>query len=161
MNSDIFKLIRERDKLKQKAWKNKDEKKMKEYRKLRNKVTFEIRKRKKEYYSEQLLKFKVNAGSTWKVLKSLLPCKNSNTNIFQTDKEKLYEKSEHFNEYFANVGKLLPTTIPITHRSVLDQECHNVFDFNFGVISEENVLKEIKLLKNKSSCGIDGILDSY
>ena len=93
MNSDIFKLIRERDKLKQKAWKIKDEKKMKEYRKLRNKVTFEIRKRKKKYYSEKLLKFKLNAGSTWKVLKILLHCNNSNKNIFQTDRDKLFEQS--------------------------------------------------------------------
>ena len=47
MNSYIFELIRKRDKLKRKAWKSKDEAKIREYRKLRNNVTFEIRKRKK------------------------------------------------------------------------------------------------------------------
>ena len=59
----------------------------------------------------------------------------------------MFEQSEHFNEYFPNVGILLASTITITHISVFDQECHSVFAFNFGVISEKNILKEFKPLK--------------
>ena len=35
-----------------------------------------------------------------------------NKNIFQTDKEKLFEHRENCNEYLVNVGKLLASTIP-------------------------------------------------
>ena len=67
MNSDTLRLIRERVKLKKKAWKNRDEVEMGDYRKLiisqfsviphfsqfSNKITFQIRKAKKEDYTDQ------------------------------------------------------------------------------------------------------------
>ena len=54
MSSDIYKLMKKRDKLKKKACKLKDEKLMGEYRKIRNKITADIAKEKKKYYSDKL-----------------------------------------------------------------------------------------------------------
>ena len=74
MNTDIYKLMKKRDKLKKKACKLKDEKPMGEYRKLRNQVTAEIGKAKKKYYSDKLAEFN-NSKSTWTTLKSVIPSK--------------------------------------------------------------------------------------
>lgn len=155
MNSDIFNLIKKRNKLKEKAWKAKDEQKMKDYRKLRNKVTFDIRKAKKKYYTDQLTKIQTNAGNTWSVLKSLLPSNNSMKSTFSNE-EHLHQRSEQFNDYFANVGKVLASKIPEASDSVIFDD-HTDSCFNFQMITVEEVQKEIKLMKNKSACGTDGI----
>ena len=54
MNSDTFKLMKEWDKAKKLALKNKDKDLMDNYRKLRNKVTADVNKLKKMYYIYEL-----------------------------------------------------------------------------------------------------------
>ena len=54
MNTNIFKLMKERDKAKKSAGKRKDKDLMDKYRKLRNKVTAEVKKSKKMYYVNKL-----------------------------------------------------------------------------------------------------------
>ena len=72
MNSDIFKLMKERDKAKKLAWKNKDKDMMDNYRKLRNKVTAEVKKLKKMYYINQLQNTEGNPAQAWENIKNII-----------------------------------------------------------------------------------------
>ena len=98
MNSNIHKLMKERDKLKKRAWKEKNDNLMKQYRSLRNKVTGEIKKAKRKYYTEKLTAEKDNNHAQfWKTLKSLLPNKKTSNSVFHQENEQL---ANNFNSYF-------------------------------------------------------------
>ena len=98
----IFDLMKKRDKVKSKAKRNQREEDWKEYRQLRNKVTFEIKKAKKKYYTEKIQESQGRAQS-WEILKLLIPKSKDSMNSIDsnTDDAKL---ANDFNSHFANVA---------------------------------------------------------
>ena len=87
MNSDIFKLMKKRDKAKKLACKNKDKDLMDNYRILRNKVTAEVKKMKKMYYINKLQNTEGNPAQAWKTLKTLLPNKGTSNSVHSSDEK--------------------------------------------------------------------------
>ena len=160
MNAIIFKMMKKRDKLKRKANKLKDSKLMEEYRKLRNKITTEIRKAKKKYYSEKFANLKANPKQTWKTLKSIIPNKKSVESTISlnrgNDGETSLDISNAFNTFFAEVGSNLAKEIPN-----IDSPIENIHpgkkSFVFTPVSENDVFKIINSLKNTKSVGVDKI----
>ena len=157
MNSHIHKLMKERDKLKKKAHIENSELLMIRYRELRNRITGEVRKLKKNYYVGKLTSYEHNASQAWKTLKSLLPNKKAVTSTFHGND---VEVANTFNSFFATIGQTLSETIPYTN----DQNNFPVNErfltenkFELMTVSEDEVLVEIKKLKNKKSTGIDEI----
>ena len=67
---------------------------------MRNKVTFEIKKAKKQYYSDKIRESQGRSQS-WKILKLLIPSKSSEPTHIGDDSQKLASK---FNNHFANVA---------------------------------------------------------
>ena len=153
LNAMIFKLMKERDKMKNKAKLNKVERYWKEYRRLKNKVTFENRKAKKKYYCEMLSKTQ-NRSQSWNVLNSLISNGRSSSSFVSpcNDNENMANK---FNLHFANVAQsLLIDKCEITSPTKL--QCVDK-SLSLSTVYERDVLKEIFKLKNKKSVGIDGI----
>ena len=154
MTSDIYKLMKKRDKLKKKACKLKDEKLMGEYRKLRNKVTAEIGKAKKRYYSDKLAEFN-NSKNTWKTLKSVIPSKKGDSSI-TINSGSVAETANHFNNFFAEVGSNLANKvpdIPLARENVKPIED----SFEFTAVNEIVVNDIIRSLRNTKSVGLDDI----
>ena len=154
MNANIHKLMKKRDKLKKRACKEKDNNLMKQYRSLRNKVTGEIKKAKRKYYTDKLTTEKNNT-QVWKTLKSLLPNKKPSNSVFQQENEQL---ANNFNSFFSKVGKNLSESIPRKELNKRFPKSKLIeADFEFTAVSEKQILTELKRLKNKKSTGLDGI----
>ena len=101
MNAFIFDLMKQRDKIKKKAKSNQLDDYWKQYRKMRNKVTLEITKAKKRYYTEKIRDFQGRSKSL-DILKLLMPTKQADSaNNTTSSNEQL---ADEFNSHFANVG---------------------------------------------------------
>ena len=160
LNESIYNLIKQRDSAKKKAIAQKKEKFWKKYRELRNKVTSVIRKAKKRYYIEKLANCS-DRNESWKILKSFLPNNKSSSNISCENSD---NKATQFNDHFAGVASELLRnqhiaeeevtngTVPKVNKAI---PCQNTLTFT--IVSENDVLNEIKKLKNKISVGVDGI----
>ena len=79
--------MKERDKGKKLAWKNKDKYMMDNYRKLRNKVTAEVKQIKKMYYVNKLQNTEGNPAQAWKTLQTILPNKGTSNSIQSSDEK--------------------------------------------------------------------------
>lgn len=161
LNENIFGLMKDRDKMKSKAKNKKEEIYWKQYRHLRNKVTFEIRRAKKKYYMEKLGSCQDRTKS-WKILKTLIPNKKSITK-FTCPNDECKKLANDFNEHFVNVGKQIENNessdedINYDETEFTENSENTDNTFYIPIITESDVLKEIYRLKNKKSAGIDGI----
>ena len=145
MNSNIFKLMKDRDKMKHKAFRTKNGDMMSQYRNLRNKVTFEIRKAKRKYFTDKFSNVNTDPRKTWKILKSVISVKTCDSTIGDTNES--VKIAEEFNSYFASIGTTLAEQIPPGHYS---HENNATLDstFSFVSITETDTLNLIKKLKN-------------
>lgn len=156
MTETIFQLIKDRDKAKNKALRFKNDQFWKDYKKLRNEVTACTKKEKKAY-RKRLLAECTNRNNTWKVLKSFLPRNDRNVNIPCEDDS--FTQACVFNDHFSNVATNLLNANQQNKMSSKSEFKAIPRDkiFEFSLVSEVDVMKEIKNLKNKKSVGIDGI----
>ena len=109
LNPDLRKLIRTRNRLKKKAQNAKTgEEKISlyaEYKLLKKKVTFEIRKSKKHYYSNLISENVKQPAKLWKALKQVLPQGKSSVETLElNDAGNLLDTNKgiaaHFNLFF-------------------------------------------------------------
>ena len=84
MSQEIQNLIYLRDNLHKRAVKNNDAALWQQYRLSRNNVTDVIRKRKRDYFSRQIINKKTNVSNFWKSLRKVIPSKN-NVDISSTE----------------------------------------------------------------------------
>ena len=154
MNSNIFKLMKDRDKIKHKAFRTKNDDMMSLYRKLRNKVTFEIRKAKRKYFTDKFSNVNSDPRQTWKILKSVISGNKCDSSI--GDMNESCKVADEFNSYFASIGTTLADQIPTVHFSY-ENNVPLDSTFSFTPISETETLDLIRKLKNKKSIGLDGI----
>ena len=146
LNECIFKLMKDRDKMKSKAKTKKQDVYWKQYKHLRNKVTFEIRRVKKQYFIEKLGACTDRAKS-WRVLKTLIPNTKSATN-FSRPIDECKRVANDFNEHFVNDGKQFDTSNGNKCISYEEFESTEAIDstentFSVPVITQSDVLKEI------------------
>ena len=158
LNDTIFDLIKQRDKMKRKAKNTKLDLHWKEYKRLKNKVTFEIRKSKKNYYSEKLAQCN-DRNQSWKILKSLVPSRSSSSSFPNNELDNSMQANE-FNNHFANVAESLRSDLYNGSSNCTHQSTEHVKpeeSFVLSPVSEDEVLKLIHALKNKKSVGVDNI----
>ena len=153
LNEFLFDLMKKRDKIKKRAKLYNKENDWKEYRKMRNKVTFEIKKAKKQYYSDKIRESQGRSQS-WEILKLLIPSKSSETTHTGDDSQKLASK---FNSHFANVANAHAFENDKSKRIPLGNKQSDDISLKLSPVTEMDVLKEIFALKNKKSVGCDGI----
>ena len=154
INQSIFDLMKKRDKIKKRAVIHNKAEDWKDYRKMRNKVTIEIKRAKKSYYAEKI-RDSQGRSKSWEILKLLMPQKSSDPMQDTGDNETLANK---FNNHFANVAKsLAPKDDRIKNTPITSGNKCNDKSFKLSLVSEADVLKEICALKNKKSVGVDGI----
>ena len=166
MTKGLLKSSKKKQRLYEKFLKSKTIKNEQKYKTYKNLFEKLKKSAKKNYYSEQLIKFHGNAKRTWDILKEVTgKSKNSNDfpNYISTGKDNetlVYEKEEileHFNNFYINVGKNLAEKIEPSARtfeSYLNYSDSEMPQSNLTMVELENAFKTLE--SNKSD-GIDKI----
>ena len=103
INKDIKLLMNRRDKMLKvfRATNNMDD--WVKYKNLTNSVKFNLRNAESNHVRTPIEHCKGNSRSTWKVIKSCIPAKESTKLCYQNDHRRI---AEEFNTYFPSVGRL-------------------------------------------------------
>ena len=160
INKEINKMIQIRNKLfqrKKRQPSNEETKRL--YNLFRNRVNREIKKSKKNYYSQYFENNKNNIKKTWDGIRSIINIKKSKhapiTQLKVNDKliNNQKEIAETLNNFFVNVGPSTEKTIPRNPKIKPDKYLKNRNQLNFLIahISNEEVLEIINQLENKST----------
>ena len=128
-----------------------------------------IRNAKIEYCATQFNNSKSNIRHTWSVVKEILnKCKNKRDfpehfTVNGTNISNAVDISNHFNDFFANVGnKLVKIIKPQKGENIDSYLKQNIISsFNFECIDVSTVQKIIKDLASKNSCGHDSISSKF
>ena len=149
---DIIQMMYKRDYLKKLAIKTGCQIKWNEYRSVRNKITFMIKKGKKEYFHKESLQCKNDPKSTWKLINKVL---NNRNNV--SPPTKLTAKD--FNDYFSTIGENTAKEYFINDNDGSHPWKGPNFtttEFKFIDIQVDSVLKLLKGLGEYSNCDILG-----
>ena len=167
LNSNIKKMMRDRDYHKKQFVKHNSEYHWRIYQIFRNKVNIEIRKSKSRYYCQKIGECNKNdLKNTWKLINSLTGHSSMSKHINEIevdDKTFRDDKniSEAFNEFFTNIGpKLASEVTNMTINSVetyLENNESIIPSFRFMPIPVENVLKTLRQLNISKGAGLDKI----
>ena len=125
VTNEIKNLINTRDSLKRKAVITKLETDWQNYKMTRNKVNIELRKTKRDYFSNKIAGQKCNPREAWKTINSLMGRQNKPAiiNELRIGESKLTNSrdiAEGFNEFFSNIGPDLASKIDTTNHNFLD-----------------------------------------
>ena len=116
LSNDLLKCIRRKNRLYRKFICKPPEANKEIYKKYRSKLNTTLRLAKQNYFSNLLEKEKNNMRNTWKVLNSIIR-PNSHTKCSEkfVSENEIYtctnEIASKFNQYFANIGPKLASTI--------------------------------------------------
>ena len=160
ISSEISKMIKIRNKLfarKKRQPKNESIKKL--YNLFRNRVSRELKKSKKRYYSEYFEENKMNIKKIWSGIREIVNIRNSKshkiTQLKVGGKTIINSKdvSEKLNEFFVNVGPTTESSIPKSQNisALKFMKQRNQYEFIIAHVSNEEVLDIINSLTNKSS----------
>ena len=135
------------------------------YIKFRNLYNKTVRAMKKAYYDREFEKNKSNLRETWKLLKVAINRrggKNSdllslNINGFLISDEKIL--AENLNLYFTTIAdKIAEKIVPTDRPPDLNAKIfHSKFEMASNPISTQELLKQVKKLKSKTSLDKDGL----
>ncbi len=143
---EIVLLMYKRDNIHKKAVRSSNQQLFDEYRKCRNSVVKEIRKAKKDYYTNKVHDSK-GSRQMWRTLRPLIRSKSSNHTV-------PIEPNE-LNDFFTQIGPELHTKFPN------DNELHwtqptCIHDFNFTSFDEDHVLKDLYAMSPDSNLDLLG-----
>ena len=135
-----------------------------EYIEYRNRYNSLKRTARMQYFSSKALEFKQNSSKLWKLLRSAINKthdKSATADVFKiggklvTDSKIICNK---FCEFYSTVGRELAGKIPQSNKNFaeyLDTQIGN--SLYLAPTDENEIQKIIGNLKNKNSCGYDGI----
>ena len=103
INKDIKLLMNRRDKMLKVFRATNNTEDWVKYKNLRNSVKFNLRNSESNHVRTQIGHCKGNSRSTWKVIKSCIPAKESTKLCYQNDHRRI---AEEFNIYYTSVGRL-------------------------------------------------------
>jgi hypothetical protein len=112
------------------------------YRKMRNRVSKMIRKRKHDYFIEVGNRFSNNSKRLWKELRSILPKSKNNVSIDVT--------ADSFNTFFSSIGSETVAHLQsegLNYKKTLPKSIHS---FKFNDIDDSFVLKYLLSLSQES-----------
>ena len=160
---NLFKCVRRKNRLYKKFIRRPTEENKEKYRMYRNRLNCTLRLAKKNYFSNLLENENNNMRNTWKILNSILRPNSSkkcsekfvSENDVYTCPNKIASK---FNDYFANIGPQLASTIIHTGndfssylRSANDKTCF------FKPTNVSEIIKIIRKMGSRKSAGHDNI----
>ena len=167
MNDEIRKEMQNRNRLRQRRDLEHDDIVNELYRASKKRVKYLIEKAKQIYYNRKFLECKTRHRNMWDVIKKIIPNKKQNQNVMYTENSD--ETAEHFNDFFANVGKSVyeetrnnlgesnnPTNNPSASRNNRERNL-----FRPQPVSIDKVISTVKSLSNNSSYGDDGITGRF
>lgn len=180
MNTALRKTIHRRNQYRNRYWKNKSQENWEMYRKFRNKVNSLRRTSERRFFLEKSLSG-TNSADFWRSFKPYLNKKSlSSNNIILKENDSVINKPTDvcnvFKDYYCkladDIGQPDNFEIDVNELSVLDAinshshhpsilKIKSLFPdlnhFNFHEITSEMVLKDMKSLKIRKSCGYDNI----
>ena len=129
------------------------------YNLFRNRIIREIKKSKKNYYSNYFTENSNNIKQTWSGIREIINLKNSvsqrisQLSINGAIIDNPSEMSTNFNNYFVNVGPDTESKIPVSQNINPEKFLNkrNQFEFIFDPVIETEVLQIINNLDNKST----------
>ena len=161
----IKNLIRERDRAKRKA--EKDRSIWPEYKRLRNRVTSELRRAVEGYYRSLIDENSSNPKEMWKTINKVLnknQCSTAPASVMYEGKliEKQKEIAEAFNNHFTTIGPKLAERVETKEsddplRYLIDEGPSATPLFEFHAIDPSTIEKEIKTLKCSKSARYDKV----
>jgi hypothetical protein len=167
MTNCILKSVRNDNKLYKTFLMNRNSKNEKSYKNYKNKLNHIIKRAKKKYYEDQLIKYKQNSRMMWKTLNELLNKPKKNTKISKTFVENCSSNiiddpktiADNFNDYFINIGPNLANKIKHNNNNCFEKYLKGNYQSSFFLnpITENELEIELKSMKSKKSCGYDGI----
>ena len=160
ITADINKMIKIRNKFfkrKKRQPTNDDIKRV--YNLFRNRVIREIKKSKKIYYSEYFETHNNNIKKTWSGIREIVNLKNSDSqkisqlNINGVIIDNTKDIVTNFNNFFVNVGPSTDSSIPRSDNITPDKflKDRNLTEFIISHVSEDEIIKIINSLENKST----------
>lgn len=117
---------------------------------------------KSAYYQKEILSYNGNCKKIWTLLNTLMRRNNDKTNIISELRTQDGVTSDplkicsELNAHFASAGERVSHD-PGTKDYLKYLGARSNNNFNFSVLTEEQVIKLIERLPNKTSCGVDGI----
>ena len=160
ISGDLSKMIKIKNKLfqlKKRQPKNEENKRL--YNLFRNRVNRELKKSKKNYFTDFFEVNNNNIKKTWEGIRSIININKSklphvshiNVKGKQIDNPK--KVAESFNNFFVNVGQNTEKNIPSNPKIKPEKYLNNRTQLNFIIahISNEEVLQIITSLQNKST----------
>ena len=133
------------------------------YTKNKNILTSVLRSAKKNYFFNQFEREKNNIKNTWKLINTVINKDVSQQKISGITHNGIYTEnsssiSEHFNNYFANIGPSLASKIPPCNSNFMSYlgipNPHSIF---LDPVTTEEVCDVVANLANKKSSGSDSI----
>lgn len=164
INGEIINVIHERDKLKEKATRNRTPENWKAYQKMRNHVTSKIRQNKRKMFQRRIERSHANVKQTWKNLNMLIPRKKKNTKIqyLKCDEEEFHDSkiiSLKLNDFFVNVGPRLAGSIlsdTNTNNNMIQTMPHALkCSFQLSPVTIDEVKKKLMKLSSDKAMGCD------
>ena len=159
LTNDIKNLINTRDSLKRKAVITNVENDWQNYKIARNKVNIELRKTKRDYFSNKIAGQKCNPREAWKTINSLMGRKNKSAivNELSIGDNKLSNSrdiAKGFNEFFSNIGPDLASKIDTSNYNFLDYMQNAKSEFTqFELITVDKLYHLLSgLSSNKATC---------
>ena len=159
----LLKCIRRKNRLYRSFIRKPTEANKEAYKKYRNRLNTTLRLAKQTYFSNILEKERNNMRNTWKILNSIIRPNNHKkcSEKFVSGNETYTcpnEIASKFNQYFANLGPTLASTIHHTGKNFSSylQNSSNETCF-FKPTNEHEILKIIKKLGSRKSAGRDNI----
>ena len=120
------------------------------YKELRNRVTKQCNKAKKDYFVNLLEENKHDTKKTWKVIKKI----TDGNNIRQELPQCL--NAESMNEYFSTIGEKVACSITKKNNAARWKNPECIYKFQFSEISHSCVYSQLKELDTDSSLDILG-----
>lgn len=129
-----------------------------QYVNISKEVTSLIRKTKKEYYTTQLKEAKGNSKQYWDIINNISKKQQTNVSTNNNAEKTNVEAADAYNAHFTNIAsKLLAEEFGHDFPTQLDNIKRIEREFKFRKISYNDILIAINRMKNKRSCGFDGI----
>lgn len=162
ITAGLINSIKHRDRLKKKLLKQYDPQLELQYKTYRNYLNKLIKKRKNDYYRNQIELNKNNMKKIYNIIKEATyenKNKTNNISIVGEDGENFssdLEIADYFNEYFINVGVEMQNKIPFPKQDI-DLEPNMAASMFLNPLTENELVNHISSLKNNCSPGYDGV----
>ena len=160
LTTELSKMIRIKNKLFERKKRQPSNEKIKQlYNIFRNRVNRELKKSKKTYFTTYFAEHNNNIKKTWQGIRSIVNTKNtvshsiSQLNINGKIIDNPKDIANSANDFFVNVGNEIEKTVPKVNHISPEKFLKNRNQVNFIIahITNEDVLKIIKSLPNKST----------